>query len=116
MGNDLTRLRLVGLAEGVSYLLLLGIAMPLKYLAGWPLAVQVVGWAHGVLFVAFGLVALQVTIARRWPFRRLVEAGLAALLPFGPFVWDRKVLDRLAREDAAAAAAAQPQRSRQSTA
>lgn len=106
MTNDLQRLRRVGAAEGVSYLLLLGVAMPLKYLAGWPLAVQVVGWAHGVLFIAFLALALHVTVRRRWPFRRLVEAGLAALLPFGPFVWDRLVLDRLGSEARAEAAPA----------
>ncbi|MGF1465364.1 MAG: DUF3817 domain-containing protein [Sandaracinaceae bacterium] len=96
MPRDLARLRVVGLAEGVSYLALLGIAMPLKYLAGWPLAVEVVGWVHGLLFVAFGLVALQVTVSRRWPVRRFIEAGIASLLPFGPFVWDRVVLQPLA--------------------
>lgn len=98
MTDDIQRLRRVGTAEGVSYLLLLGVAMPLKYLAGWPLAVKVVGWAHGLLFVAFLALALHVTVRRGWPFRRLVEAGLAALLPFGPFVWDRVVLDRLAAD------------------
>jgi len=105
MPPDLARLRFVGLAEGTSYLVLLGVAMPLKYLAGWPLGVEVVGWIHGLLFVAFGLVALQVTIARRWPFRRLVEAGIASLLPFGPFVWDRRVLQPLARARAETVAA-----------
>lgn len=88
----LQRLRLVGTLEGISYLLLLGIAMPLKYLAGQPLAVKYTGWAHGLLFMLFLAFALEVTWKRKWPFRRLIEAFFAALLPFGPFVWDKRVL------------------------
>lgn len=90
--KTLQALRFAGITEGISYLLLLGVAMPLKYLAGWPLGVTLVGWAHGVLFVGYlGLAALA-WWQFRWPFRRLIEAFFAALLPFGPFVWDRKVL------------------------
>lgn len=96
MAPDLVRLRWVGIAEGISYLMLLGIAMPLKYLAGWPLGVEVIGLLHGLLFISFGLVALCVTMSRRLPFIRLIEAGVAALLPFGPFVWDRWALPKWA--------------------
>ena len=46
-------LRILGNVEGVSYLLLLGVAMPLKYAFGLPLAVKIVGMAHGVLFLAY---------------------------------------------------------------
>ncbi|MFW5972756.1 MAG: DUF3817 domain-containing protein, partial [Bacteroidota bacterium] len=49
----LSRLRLIGFIEGLSYLALLGIAMPLKYMAGMPMAVRYVGWIHGVLFVLY---------------------------------------------------------------
>ena len=49
--SPLNRLRVVAFWEGVSFLVLLGVAMPLKYLAGWPLAVRVVGMAHGILFI-----------------------------------------------------------------
>ena len=51
----LERLRLVAKIEGVSFLILLGVAMPLKYAAGLPIAVKIVGWAHGVLFILFVL-------------------------------------------------------------
>ena len=50
------RLRAVGMVEAVSFLLLLGVAMPLKYFAGMPLAVKIAGWIHGLLFIAFGRV------------------------------------------------------------
>lgn len=62
-------LRLVGLLEGVSFLVLLGIAMPLKHFAGRPEAVRVVGMAHGVLFILFVVLVLIVARQRRWGAR-----------------------------------------------
>lgn len=99
--QDLKRLRMVGMIEGISYLLLLLIAMPLKYMAGWPWGVKVVGWAHGILFVLYLGLALQCTLKYKWPFRRLIEAFLAAILPAGPFVWDRWLKKEEARLQAA---------------
>ena len=72
-------------------MVLLGIAMPLKYLAGLPLAVKVVGWAHGLLFVVLLMVLGVVTYLARWPLRKAGVVVLAALLPFGPFVIDRRL-------------------------
>jgi len=92
------RLRAIALVEGVSYLLLLGIAMPLKYFAGFPEAVKVVGWAHGLLFVLYLMAVAEVTVARRWRFVRILGAFVAALVPFGTFVLDA----RLRREVSAA--------------
>lgn len=94
--GSIERLRLIGKIEGVSYLLLLGVAMPLKYLAGLPLAVKLVGWAHGVLFVAF-LFALGLAMLRaRLTLKLALSVFIASLLPFGPFVVDRR-LDEFAR-------------------
>jgi integral membrane protein len=84
-------LRLLALIEGVSLLLLLGVAMPLKYLADLPMAVKITGWTHGLLFVALCFVLLSVTLEKRWPLGRAVLVFLAALLPFGPFVIDRRL-------------------------
>jgi integral membrane protein len=92
------RLRAIAIVEGVSYLLLLGIAMPLKYFAGFPEAVKVVGWAHGLLFVLYLIAVAEVTVARRWRFMRILGAFVAALVPFGTFVLDA----RLRREVSAA--------------
>ena len=50
--SSIGRLRAVALAEGISFLVLLGVAMPLKYLADMPLAVRIAGWLHGLLFIA----------------------------------------------------------------
>ncbi|WP_425615065.1 DUF3817 domain-containing protein [Anatilimnocola sp. NA78] len=91
--TPLNRLRWIGILEGISYLVLLFIAMPLKYFAGQPLAVQVVGSIHGGLFILFVLSVLEVTIRRPW-WSPLFwgAAALAALLPFGTFVFDRWLL------------------------
>jgi integral membrane protein len=82
------RLRAVGLAEGTSYLLLLGVAMPLKYIAGVPLAVKIAGWIHGLLFMLFSLLLLDVMTTLRWPFKRALGVFVASLLPFGNFAID----------------------------
>lgn len=88
LNQPLARLRLIGMMEGASFLVLLGIAMPLKYLAGYPQAVRVVGMIHGLLFVLFVLAVVQVSVAMRWPLRRVLAAFVASVLPFGPFVFD----------------------------
>ncbi len=84
-------LRLLALTEGVSFLLLLFVAMPLKYMAGFSAAVKIVGWTHGLLFVALCLLLLKVTIEERWPISRAAMVFIAALLPFGPFVIDKRL-------------------------
>lgn len=89
--NPVTLLRRIALVEGASFLLLLGVAMPLKYFAGRPEAVKVVGWAHGVLFVALCAVLLYTFLVARWPLGRAALVFVASLLPFGPFVVDRRM-------------------------
>ena len=84
----LSRLRTIGLAEGVSLLVLLGIAMPLKYLGDMPLAVTVAGWIHGLLFMALCAAVLRVKRTLGWELRTAGRVVLAGLLPFGPFVID----------------------------
>ncbi|GEM_PF-143805 len=88
--SPIERLRRVGKIEACSFLILLFIAMPLKYLAGQPLAVKLVGWAHGVLFVWFCWVLFQAWRSRL-PFPMAVVAFIASLVPFGPFIIDGKL-------------------------
>ena len=92
------RLRAIGIIEAISFLLLLGVAMPLKYFAGLPEAVKVAGWTHGVLFIVFCCALLDAKQQARWSFWQTGTVLVAALLPFGPFVIDR----RLRKEDKAA--------------
>lgn len=88
---DIARLRWVGLAEGASFILLLVIAMPLKYGLDWPWAVKVLGPIHGVLFVAYIALAGLAWRAHAWPFARLVTCAVASLLPFGPLWVDKQL-------------------------
>lgn len=87
-------LRVIGILEGVSYLVLLGIAMPLKYIYDIPLAVKYTGWAHGVLFMAY---IPAVFIARKtmnWGFAWTVLALKASIFPFGTFILDKYIVKR----------------------
>lgn len=97
--TTLGRLRAVGLAEGVSFLVLLGIAMPLKYFAGMPSAVRVVGLAHGVLFILFVLAVFEAMGSLRWSWRQVALALLASLLPFGTLLLDRRLRGEQAARD-----------------
>lgn len=90
--TSLGRLRVIGWWEGVSFLVLLGIAMPLKYFAGWPQAVRVVGMAHGVLFILYIWAAIQAALERDWTWKRTMVVLAASLIPAGPFVVDAKIL------------------------
>jgi integral membrane protein len=92
--SSVGRLRLAGYCEGTSFLLLLGIAMPLKYLAGRPAAVHVCGMAHGMFFLLYVWAVITTAGERRWPMKTMVLLLLAALLPFGPFYTDAKLLRR----------------------
>jgi integral membrane protein len=87
--NPLRTFTLVGYCEGVSFLVLLGIAMPLKYAAGIPEVVLVVGWIHGVLWILYMLSASRCRAVYQWRFRTFLGAALASVMPFGPFVFDR---------------------------
>lgn len=93
------RLRLIGFIEGWSYLILLGIAMPLKYWAGIPLAVRIVGSAHGVLFILFFAAVAEVSLKRPWKsWKFWALAFIASIIPFGTFVFDAW-LKRVEAED-----------------
>jgi len=92
MRTPISRFRTVGLYEGISYLLLLGIGMPLKYILGIPEVVKYVGWAHGVLFILYMVTLLQVMLVHRWSIGKVAAAVVASLLPFGPFILDKKLL------------------------
>lgn len=85
----LGRLRLVGFLEGVSFLVLLLVAMPLKYLAHQPAAVRQVGMAHGLLFVLYVFLLIQNSIEHGWSWRKAALGFGASLVPLGTFWADR---------------------------
>lgn len=82
-------LRMFGLIECLSFVVLLGIAMPLKHLAGMPRPVSVVGMAHGVLFVLYVAALIHAHITVGWSMRRSLALFAAAVLPLGPLLVDR---------------------------
>lgn len=89
--TPLGRLRAIGVIEAISFLVLLGIAMPLKYAADIPEVVTVVGIIHGFLFTLYLLAILYAAIVRKLTIGLAMLATLAAFLPFGPFILDRKL-------------------------
>jgi len=90
MKKTFSRFRKVAIAEGISFLVLLGIAMPLKYFANIPMAVTVVGGLHGLLFVSFMILAYLVKEETGKPFSWLAKAFLASIIPFGTFYMDKE--------------------------
>ena len=87
--TPLGRLLKIGLAEGISFLVLLFIAMPLKYVLDMPEPVRIVGMAHGVLFIMYVLALAQATLVHKWTIKIAIIAFLASFLPFGTFFLDR---------------------------
>jgi integral membrane protein len=94
MIKTIQSLRYIGIAEGISFLVLLLIAMPLKYKFDWPYAVKYVGWAHGLLFVLYIIAVFAAIRAMRWGLKGVFLALIASLLPAGTFVLDRSLRRR----------------------
>ncbi len=92
--TNLGRLRLLAVLEGISYLLLIGVCMPLKYVWNIPEPTYPVGMAHGVLFVAYCVWVIVVAVEKKWSLVTVFWALLASLLPFGTFVADAKIFRR----------------------
>lgn len=88
---NIKALRIVSILEGLSFLFLLGIAMPLKYIWDNPILVPYAGMAHGVLFIVFLVVLLIVCQKEKWSVPIFVMGLVASLLPFAPFLFDIKL-------------------------
>ena len=89
--NPVALLRNIALIEGVSWLVLLFVAMPLKYVWGKPEMVRVVGMAHGVLFCVLCASLVHTWVVAKWPISRPALIFLAAMIPFGPWLVDRRM-------------------------
>ncbi len=83
--------RIIGFIEGLSYLALLCIAMPLKYMYGYPEAVRVVGMAHGVLFIIFVILLAGAAQKYRFSLKDSTVFFVASLIPLGTFFTDKKL-------------------------
>ena len=84
--------RIIGYLEGLSYLLLLGVGVPMKYAAGNPGWVKALGMPHGLLFLTYVILAFNVYVDLDWPKKRLLQALGGALLPLGTLIFDYKFL------------------------
>jgi integral membrane protein len=91
MNSRIRAFATVALIEGISYIVLLGIAMPLKYYFGIPLAVKIVGWAHGILFMLYMILLLRCWIECKWTLSRVIFYFTAALLPIVPFFVEKRL-------------------------
>jgi integral membrane protein len=99
----LKNLTIIGYLEGTSFLLLLCIAMPLKYMMGIPEGVKYIGMAHGILFIAYIVILMVVVNKIKMPLWAMPAGVLGSFLPFGPFVFDhllKKSLNKSVTKDA----------------
>ena len=84
--------RIMTLLEGFSLLVLLFLAMPLKYIWNLPQMVQVVGMAHGILFLGFVMMAMMVFYELKWSLKTFGIVMFASFIPFGAIYIDKKHL------------------------
>ena len=92
--NATKRLRIIAWLEGISFLVLLFIAMPMKYFADEPWLNKQVGMAHGVLFVLYVILVIEVKIALNWSLKKTAIALGASILPFGTFFINNRWIHR----------------------
>lgn len=91
--NMLTIFKKIAWFEGVSLLLLLFFAMPMKYIAGNEIYVKTIGMAHGVLFVVYIVLAIGLKFSLNWDFKKFTFICLASIVPFGTFYAEKKILN-----------------------
>ena len=87
--------RLTAFLEGVSYILLLFVAVPIKYLLNEAFYVKILGMPHGILFILYILFSIIAKIKYNWNFRKFLVVSIASLVPFGTFYIDKKYLTKL---------------------
>jgi len=91
LDSNLKKFRLVALLEGISFILLLFIAMPIKYVLGEPIVVKFIGMAHGGLFLLFLYLLFVTAKEYGWKLPFISMAFIASLLPFGTFYLEKKL-------------------------
>ncbi|TAE39311.1 MAG: DUF3817 domain-containing protein [Runella slithyformis] len=89
--TQIGRLRILAFVEGVSFLIILFVTMPLKYYFNSPQPNKVFGMAHGLLFVLYLLAVVQIKIEQNWPIKKFALALVASIVPFGTFWADAKL-------------------------
>ena len=87
----LTLFKKIAFIEGLSFIILLFLAMPMKYIWKILWAVKYVGWAHGALFIAYILLLIVVSIKNKWSFIKIIVAFIASLIPFATFWIENRI-------------------------
>lgn len=95
MGDTFSRFRLISIIEGLSYLLLVFIAMPLKYMFDSPILVKVVGMGHGVLFILFFIALALAASKYKWKFSISLLLFVYSLIPFGFILIDKIIMKKV---------------------
>jgi integral membrane protein len=97
ISNDrLTQINRVGTFESVSLLILLLVAMPMKYIWGDPTLVKWVGMIHGILFIAYVAVVMRAHAETRWPLSYTFWGIMSSFIPFGPTLFVKELRKRSA--------------------
>jgi len=91
MSNIVEKFSLINTAEGYSYLALLFIAMPLKYILGFAVAVKIIGMVHGILFILFIALLVLSWREKKWNFKENIIFFIASLIPFGTFFTKKRI-------------------------
>ena len=91
METKIKQFRIVAYLEGWSFLILLFVAMPLKYIAGIAIATKIVGMLHGLLFIWFIIALFAASNEHKWGLKFNLFAFIASLIPFGTFYLDKKL-------------------------
>jgi integral membrane protein len=86
--SALRRFRIIGITEGISFILLIFIGMPLKYGMGLFLPVKLLGWMHGILFILYVIILLHTAWVAHWSWVKISKAFILSLVPFGTFFLD----------------------------
>jgi len=87
--------RVISFLEGLSYILLLFIATPIKYLANDPQYVKILGMPHGLLFMLYIILAFMLKQENKWIKENFKKVMLASIIPFGTFYLDHKHLSKI---------------------
>lgn len=93
MQKTLKQFQKIALIEGWSYIILLAVGMPLKYLLHIDLPLKIIGWAHGVLFIIY-CIYLLILLIKKWSFINCFLSFIASLIPFATFILDKKLLQK----------------------
>ena len=100
--STLKTLTVIGYLEGTSFLLLLGIAIPLKYMMGIPEGVKYIGMAHGLLFIGYIVILLGTASKVKMPLWAMPAGVMASILPLGPFIFDHLLKKSLSKKQQSA--------------